>query len=85
MIHLDPQWFEAAGTDALVVKAGVDMLNHRKKNGEPTAPAPVAETPAVAAVPALSGITGTEYMLGIMVPALALLGAALIIHHGLTV
>jgi len=84
MIHLDPQWFEAGGTDALVVKAGVDMLSHRKKNDAPAAPAPVAETRA-AVVPVFSGITGTEYMLGMMVLALALLGAALIIHHGLTV
>lgn len=76
MVHVDPGWFEAAGTDAMAAKIGVDMLLHKK------AESAAAATPA-ACVPA-SGITGAEFLLGMMILALALLGAAAIIHHGLT-
>ena len=76
MVHVDPGWFEAAGTDAMAAKIGVDMLLHKKaQSAAPTAPA--------ASIPAY-GITGAEFLLGMVILALALLGAAAIAHHGLT-
>jgi hypothetical protein len=69
---------EAAGTGILAAETGVAMA-FNKKAAEKTATA--APTPVNVT---MNGITGTEYLLGMVLLALAMLGAALIIHHGLT-
>jgi hypothetical protein len=79
MVHIDPTWFEAAGTGILAAETGAAM--HIRKQAE------VADTPPPAPLPptvVVNSITGVEYLFGMCLLALAMLGAALIIHHGLT-
>jgi hypothetical protein len=76
MIHLDPLWFEAAGADAAAIKIGVDMLGNHKKDA---APAPAATTPTALA----SSISTTDYWMGVLILAAAMIAAALIVRSGL--
>jgi hypothetical protein len=76
MVHFDPAAIEAAGTVVLAAETGVAMLNRGKK----AVPAPTTPTPVNVTI---SGITGTEFLIGIVILALAVLAAAAIIHHGL--
>jgi hypothetical protein len=73
MVHFDPAAIEAAGTVILAAETGVAMAFSSKKT---------ASTPAGPTV-VVNGITGAEYLLGMFLLALAMLGAAVIIHHGL--
>ena len=68
----DPLWFEAAATMLLAAETGVGM--HIKK----AATAPASPTMV------MNGISGQDFLIGMFILALAMLGAALIIHHGLT-
>jgi hypothetical protein len=77
MVNVNPLWVDAVGTAMLAAESGVAMLN--RKSAEKTATA--APTPVNVVV---QGITGQEYLIGMFLLALAMLGAALIIHHGLT-
>ena len=78
MVDVNPLWVDAAGTAMLAVESGVAMLN--RKPAEKTAAA--ASTPVNVVV---QGISGQEFLMGMFILALAMLGAALIIHHGLAV
>jgi hypothetical protein len=78
MVNVNPLWVDAVGTAILAGETGVTML--KKKPAEKTATA--ASTPVNVEV---QGITGQEYLIGMFLLALAMIGAALIIHHGLTV
>jgi hypothetical protein len=69
---VDPAWIEAAAASVAAAEGGVTMFNSKK----------AASTPAGPTV-AVGGISGSEFMLGMFILALAVLGAALIIHHGL--
>jgi hypothetical protein len=69
----DPAWLSAAAETAAAVEGGVTMFN--KKAGAKAAPA----APTVV----VSGMTGTEFLIGVFILAIAMLGAALIVHHGL--
>ena len=79
MVHIDPAWFEAAGTGILAAETGAAM--RIRKQAEVAATPPAAWPPPTLVV---NGITGVEYLFGMCLLALAVLGAALIIHHGLT-
>jgi hypothetical protein len=72
-MHFNPEDINAAADLARAVEEGFAM-RHRK-------PEPVPEPPA-AALP-FPGITGTQYLIGIAILSLALLGVAVIIHRGL--
>ncbi len=74
MVHVDPLWIEAAGTGILAAETGVSMIHNKKTASTAPPPSTVVE----------NGITGAEYLFGMFLLALAMLGAALIIHHGLT-
>jgi hypothetical protein len=76
MVHFDPAAIEAAGTVVLAAETGAAMLNKGKK----VVPAPAAPTPVNVTI---TGMTGTEFLIGIVILALAVLAAAAIIHHGL--
>ena len=78
MVDVNPLWVDAVGTAILAAESGVAMLN--RKPAEETATA--ASTPVNVVV---QSITGQEYLIGMFLLALAMLGAALIIHHGLAV
>jgi hypothetical protein len=69
----DPAWLSAAAETAAVVEGGVTMFN--KKAGAKAAP--TAPTVVV------SGMTRTEFLIGVFILAIAMLGAALIVHYGL--
>ncbi len=70
-----PEIVTAAADMALAVENGVAM--RRKPTEPPSPPAPPAASVAAA------GISGTEFLIGMMILALSLVAAALIIHHGL--
>lgn len=83
MVHFDPAAIEAAGTVVLAAETGAAMLNKGKK----AVPASVAPTPVNVTI---TGITGQEWMTGILtiagvvlLLAAAMLASAAIIHHGL--
>jgi hypothetical protein len=75
----NPEWIEAAADAAAVVEKGVAMRS--RKQAEAAATPPAALPPPTVVV---NSITGAEYLFGMFVLALAMLGAAVIIHHGLT-
>jgi hypothetical protein len=68
-----PEIVTAAADVAVAVENGVAM-SRRTKPPDPSPPPP----PTAAA-----GISGAEFLIGMMILALAVLGAAVIIHHGL--
>jgi hypothetical protein len=72
-MHFNPEDIKAAADVARAVEKGLAMRHKR--------PDPAPE-PSAAAVP-FAGITGTQYLIGIAILSLALLGVAVIIHHGL--
>jgi hypothetical protein len=76
MVHFDPAAIEAAGTVALAAETGAAMLGKGKKR----VPAPAAPTPVNATI---NGITGQDLLIAVAILALAIIAAALIIHHGL--
>jgi hypothetical protein len=75
----NPEWIEAAADAAAVVEKGVAVRS--RKHAEAAATSPAALSPPTVV---MNGITGAEYLFGAFVLALAMLGAAIIIHQGLT-
>lgn len=75
MINVNPLWVDAVGTATLAAETGVAMLK-RKPDEKAAAAAP---TP----VNMVLGITGQEFLIGMCILALAMLGAAVIIRNGL--
>jgi hypothetical protein len=73
----NPEWIDAAADVAAAVEKGVAMRNRKQAEAAAT---PAPPPPTVMA----NGITGAECLLGMFLLAVAVLGAAFIIHHGLT-
>ena len=71
---INPEWAAAAAEVALAAETGVAM---RRKPEEKLPPPPA---PTVV----MQGITGQVSLVGVMMLALAMITAALVIHHGLT-
>jgi len=70
-----PEIVTAAADVAVVLENGVAMRRDK------TPPPPPPSQPAAAAA---GGISNEMFLIGMMILALAMLGAAMIIHHGLT-
>lgn len=66
---IDPNWIVAAAGMVTAAEGGVVMF--KKSETAPAAPT------------GGNGISGSEYLLGMLILAIAMLGAAAIIHHGL--
>jgi hypothetical protein len=84
MVHIDPAWFEAAAT-GIVAAEGVPMHMHKKKAEAAAATGPAAPTVV------MNGISGQDFLMGVLmmtgamlVLAVAMLASAAVIHHGLT-
>jgi hypothetical protein len=71
----DPAWLSAAAETVTAVESGVSVF-HKKTAERPTA------TPAAPTV-VVRGMTGQEFLIGMIILAIAVLAAALIMHHGL--
>jgi hypothetical protein len=66
----------AAADVAVAVENGVAMRRNKQSEAPPPAPPPLDS--------AAAGFSGSEFLIGMLMLALAVLGAALIVHHGLT-
>ena len=71
----NPEWIEAAADVVAAIEKGVSMRSRKQPEATAAPPPPTV---------VVNGITGAEYLLGVFLLALAVLGAAVIIHHGLT-
>jgi hypothetical protein len=72
----NPNDILAAAAVAALFQNGVAMRQHKHDASPPPPAQPAATVPV--------GITGAQYLIGMMMLTLALLGAAMIVHHGLT-
>jgi hypothetical protein len=80
---VNPEWFDAAAATAAAVEGGVATFS-RKPGDKAVTPALATPAPVAAPTVVVSGISGQDFLLGMLILAAAVLAAALVLHHGLT-
>jgi hypothetical protein len=74
---LNPDWLTAGADMAIVAENGVAMFRSKDKDKDNKPPT------STATVPTIQGVSSGAMIAAAVILALAMLGSAMIIHHGL--